>query len=262
MDVEVDRFGGTALQRRPKGGYWLPKEFHTWPEVRASGLAAVGAFVSVGIWAARFNTTAISKGSVRGSGADGSVSVLVERGLWEAVGPKEWRTKTMEELRAGRGSRGLVMRLSQMLSRSMSTTDAGNAAFGLWVLAASWSLTTETPGYVPTDQALTLGKAKHVAALWDSGLWLATEHGFLMNKGADLFEARWDLSRDDERAEIPPDLRLAIYERDGWRCLKCESPDDLTLDHIIPWSHGGPDTYENLRTLCRPCNSSKGARAE
>ncbi len=119
-----------------------------------------------------------------------------------------------------------------------------------------------TPGYVPTDQALTLGKAKHVAALWDSGLWLATERGFLMNKGADLFEARWDLSRDDERAEIPPDLRLAIYERDGWRCLKCESPDDLTLDHVIPWSHGGPDTYDNLRTLCRPCNSSKGARVE
>lgn len=36
--------------------------------------------------------------------------------------------------------------------------------------------------------------------------------------------------------------------------------DDLSLDHIIPVSRNGRDREENLRTLCRPCNSKKGNR--
>jgi hypothetical protein len=62
------------------------------------------------------------------------------------------------------------------------------------------------------------------------------------------------------RSPIPSDLRRAIYDRDGWTCVACGATTDLTLDHIRPWSLGGPDTPDNLRTLCRPCNSRKGAR--
>lgn len=64
------------------------------------------------------------------------------------------------------------------------------------------------------------------------------------------------------RAAIPAALRRSVYERDGYRCLACGSTVDLTVDHIVPWSLGGEDTFENLRTLCRPCNSRKGARIE
>lgn len=49
-------------------------------------------------------------------------------------------------------------------------------------------------------------------------------------------------------------------DRDGWVCLHCGSPDDLTLDHVIPWSVGGSDETNNLQTLCRSCNARKGAR--
>lgn len=62
------------------------------------------------------------------------------------------------------------------------------------------------------------------------------------------------------RPHIPTRIRRAVMERDGRRCKECASPDDLSLDHIIPFSLGGPDTEENLRVLCRPCNSRKGNR--
>jgi 5-methylcytosine-specific restriction protein A len=34
----------------------------------------------------------------------------------------------------------------------------------------------------------------------------------------------------------------------------------LTVDHITPKAAGGTDHRDNLRTLCRRCNSAKGAR--
>jgi hypothetical protein len=64
------------------------------------------------------------------------------------------------------------------------------------------------------------------------------------------------------RGGISPKLRAKIYERDGHACLVCGSTDDLTLDHIYPWSLGGSNDEENLRTLCRGCNSRKGSRVE
>lgn len=63
-----------------------------------------------------------------------------------------------------------------------------------------------------------------------------------------------------ERQPIPDDVRQAVYLRDGFRCLHCGSPEGLSLDHIYPWSLGGSDDETNLQTLCRPCNSRKGAK--
>jgi hypothetical protein len=63
-----------------------------------------------------------------------------------------------------------------------------------------------------------------------------------------------------ERDHIPKALREAVYARDGYRCCLCGADEELSLDHIYPWSLGGPDTEDNLRVLCRSCNSSKGAR--
>lgn len=62
------------------------------------------------------------------------------------------------------------------------------------------------------------------------------------------------------RSAIPKAVRQAVYERDGHRCLECGTTENLSLDHIYPWSLGGSDDIDNLQTLCRPCNSRKGAR--
>jgi hypothetical protein len=59
---------------------------------------------------------------------------------------------------------------------------------------------------------------------------------------------------------IPFDLRVSVYRRDGFACLHCGTRQALSIDHIHPFSKGGTTVYENLQTLCRPCNSRKGAK--
>lgn len=59
---------------------------------------------------------------------------------------------------------------------------------------------------------------------------------------------------------IPGPLRTKVFERDAYRCIHCATHIDLTVDHIKPESKGGTLDFDNLQTLCRPCNSSKGAK--
>lgn len=51
-------------------------------------------------------------------------------------------------------------------------------------------------------------------------------------------------------------LRRACIRRDG-RCLVpgCNSRERLTAHHRVPREQGGPDSLENLRTLCASCHS-------
>ena len=55
--------------------------------------------------------------------------------------------------------------------------------------------------------------------------------------------------------------RMNIFRRDGNRCLYCGSPHDLTIDHIIPRSKGGGESWDNLATACQSCNTKKGNRS-
>jgi CRISPR/Cas system Type II protein with McrA/HNH and RuvC-like nuclease domain len=48
-----------------------------------------------------------------------------------------------------------------------------------------------------------------------------------------------------------------IYKRDGHACVYCNSRENLTLDHVLPRSRGGGNTWENLVTCCSRCNSRK-----
>lgn len=62
-----------------------------------------------------------------------------------------------------------------------------------------------------------------------------------------------------KRAQIPSSVQRAVFERDGGRCVLCDSEADLQFDHIVPHSKGGGDQEDNLRLLCRDCNLKKGA---
>jgi hypothetical protein len=79
---------------------------------------------------------------------------------------------------------------------------------------------------------------------------------------ADAVELARRFGWEPHRAPIAPKLRTLVYRRDGYACVECGGDDvtQLTLDHRVPVSRGGGDDVENLRTLCRRCNSRKGAK--
>jgi 5-methylcytosine-specific restriction endonuclease McrA len=80
-------------------------------------------------------------------------------------------------------------------------------------------------------------------------------------------------------------VRLAVYRRDWFACVKCgwspEVPDGydgrhalgedyvkpngtpgcrlLELDHVVPFVRGGEFAVDNLQALCNSCNARKGA---
>ncbi|MGD1909192.1 MAG: HNH endonuclease [Leptolyngbyaceae cyanobacterium] len=60
--------------------------------------------------------------------------------------------------------------------------------------------------------------------------------------------------------EIPL-TRRNILQRDSHTCQYCGySGDGLTLDHVLPRSRRGGDTWENMVTACVRCNVKKGNR--
>jgi len=55
-------------------------------------------------------------------------------------------------------------------------------------------------------------------------------------------------------------LRIIVLDRDGWQCAACGRPAD-SVDHIVPRVKGGDMwALDNLQSLCKSCNSSKGGR--
>ena len=54
--------------------------------------------------------------------------------------------------------------------------------------------------------------------------------------------------------------RLQIYERDEYKCKYCGKQltrFTATLDHVIPVTEAGTNSYDNLVTACLSCNSEK-----
>ncbi len=59
--------------------------------------------------------------------------------------------------------------------------------------------------------------------------------------------------------EIPL-TRRNILHRDNHTCQYCGSKEELTIDHVLPRSRKGNDSWENFVTACVRCNIKKGSR--
>lgn len=95
-------------------------------------------------------------------------------------------------------------------------------------------------------QRLLVVKKWHLDAqqLWGYALW-----------------SRYERRREEANGAISkPALRAMIFARDKFKCVNCPSTQSLSIDHIIAVKNGGTDDPQNLQTLCKKCNSSKGAK--
>lgn len=57
--------------------------------------------------------------------------------------------------------------------------------------------------------------------------------------------------------------RENVYIRDHFTCQYCAikfAPKELTIDHVLPASQGGPKNWTNVVTACRKCNQTKANR--
>lgn len=62
---------------------------------------------------------------------------------------------------------------------------------------------------------------------------------------------------------IPSHVKLAVWKRDGGKCVRCGASDNLHFDHILPFSKGGTSlTAMNIQLLCARHNLAKRDRIE
>lgn len=128
---------------------------------------------------------------------------------------------------------------------------ASNEAIALWVKAGCYTVKYKLHGHIPEFVLRLLGTRDAADELVERGLWVVTDDGWKFHQWR-----RWQ--DGDYRPNIRRSVRAAVMERDGHRCVQCGSLDNLSLDHIIRYRDDGPDTVENLRLLCMPCNLERG----
>jgi hypothetical protein len=59
---------------------------------------------------------------------------------------------------------------------------------------------------------------------------------------------------------IPRQILIRVVRRDNQTCQECGRnlrDDEFEIDHIIPYSLGGPTAEHNLRVICPDCNKTK-----
>lgn len=73
------------------------------------------------------------------------------------------------------------------------------------------------------------------------------------------FHRQVDVGFEDATRRIAQEVKLAVWQRDGGKCIQCGATDYLEFDHVIPVAKGGANSIENVQLLCRRCNLRKSA---
>jgi hypothetical protein len=107
--------------------------------------------------------------------------------------------------------------------------------------------------YYTADKELTAEDVRALLNVDKNKRRLVLEKAHALQAISDNFET------PKRRESIPQVVRVDVWQRDGGRCVECESQEKLEFDHIIPFSMGGSNTTRNLQLLCETCNRRKGA---
>ena len=68
------------------------------------------------------------------------------------------------------------------------------------------------------------------------------------------------LTRVNKKWRQPRFRKKVLFNRDGWKCQYCGNKlswEQVTIDHVMPSSRGGPLSWQNCVTACKPCNKRK-----
>lgn len=76
--------------------------------------------------------------------------------------------------------------------------------------------------------------------------------------GGDNTQKEENLEKTDRY--IPSLVKMAVWRRDGGKCVECKSKEKIEYDHIIPVNKGGSNTERNVQLLCEKCNREKSAK--
>lgn len=138
------------------------------------------------------------------------------------------------------------------------------ANYNIWALGAMFNSIDEADSYdkwvaeVITSVINNNREAFEYAYRWGDGRggWIASKVSQVVGSD-DYFK-----KPAAKKKKITAKLRKSVYERDKYRCKKCGTHIDLSVDHIVPESKGGKTRLDNLQTLCFPCNTRKGTKQD
>ena len=137
----------------------------------------------------------------------------------------------------------------------------GSGGADLWV--ASDLAAHQQPGVLRHDHVLGIGQAS--TTLVQTTIRHHTERALDLGTGCGiqtfhLLHHCDHVTATDISERALAFTRFNLFLRDKFRCVYCGSNKELTFDHVIPRSHGGRTTWENVATACAPCNLRKGGR--
>ena len=107
----------------------------------------------------------------------------------------------------------------------------------------------------------------HLVRAWREGDGVRNVFKFKLVAVEDLRDEDAAVDQDSESRSpgriIPSKVKVQVWKRDGGKCVKCGSKDELHFDHILPFSKGGTSLRaENVQLLCARHNLKKSAKIE
>ena len=122
-----------------------------------------------------------------------------------------------------------------------------------------WLSLQRQPFYGEMKKPLSTYSTKPYDNRW--GGWMKACEAFIRSKKNDpKFEKLLSQKSTAKSRTINEKIRLQVFKRDNYACVICgKNPANnrgviLHLDHKVPFSKGGDNSLENLRTLCSKCN--------